>query len=269
MYMNLLPGKTEKSKKVALKALGSILLLASLLLQGCIAYKYADISDDVQEIAPGLLEGYMPFTELPDGLVMLPPPPEEGSAAFAHDLEVSSANLELQNTDRWTQAAVDANLAFPGALDSYNVLLPLPVTEENTPYLYLLLRRSVTDAILSTYTAKAYYKRERPYMVNGQPTCIPVEEDPPEEDGAYPSGHAALGWAWALILAEVYPEQAEAILLRGREFGESRIVCNVHWYSDVVAGRFMGSSTVAVLHSNETFSHDLKKAIREVKKQID
>jgi membrane-associated phospholipid phosphatase len=34
------------------------------------------------------------------------------------------------------------------------------------------------------------------------------------KQGSYPSGHSAAGWAWALVLAEVAPVRAEAILER-------------------------------------------------------
>ena len=53
------------------------------------------------------------------------------------------------------------------------------------------------------------------------------------------------------------------ILDRGRAFGESRVVCNVHWYSDVVAGRLMGASAVARLHANPAFRAELEAAKAE------
>ena len=56
----------------------------------------------------------------------------------------------------------------------------------------------------------------------------------------------------------------DEILGRGRAFGESRIVCNHHWYSDVVWGRFMGAATVARLHADPTFRADLEAAKAEV-----
>jgi acid phosphatase (class A) len=65
-------------------------------------------------------------------------------------------------------------------------------------------------------------------------------------------------------LAEVFPEQANVILERGKQFGISRNVCNVHWHSDVVYGRMMGAAAVAVLHSNADFMIDLKVAKEEV-----
>jgi acid phosphatase (class A) len=103
-------------------------------------------------------------------------------------------------------------------------------------------------------------------MVNNTPICTPEEEDGLRKDGSYPSGHTAIGWAWALILAEVFPEQTDAILERGKEFGVSRNVCNVHWYSDVVAGRMMGAATVAKLHANKQFMIDLEVAKQELKR---
>ena len=121
--------------------------------------------------------------------------------------------------------------------DAFNCSLGIAISEEDTPSLYMLLRRILADAGLAPYSAKNAYQRERPFMVNGEPTCTPDEDEMLRKDGSYPSGHTAVGWGWALILSELSPERAEVILARGRSFGESRNVCNVHWYSDVVAGR--------------------------------
>jgi acid phosphatase (class A) len=47
---------------------------------------------------------------------------------------------------------------------------------------------------------------------------------------------------------------------RGREFLESRLICDVQWKSDVDAGREVGAATVAQLRKNEAFRQDLKTA---------
>jgi PAP2 superfamily len=85
-----------------------------------------------------------------------------------------------------------------------------------------------------------------------------------EKDPSYPSGHTAIGWGFALILTEVSPDRADDLLARGRAFGESRIVVNHHWYSDVVWGRAMGAATVARLHADATFRADIDAAREEV-----
>ena len=84
------------------------------------------------------------------------------------------------------------------------------------------------------------------------------------KDGSYPSGHTAIGWAWALILCEIAPEQTDAILARGRAFGQSRVICNVHWHSDVVEGRFMGAAAVARLHVDPAFRAEIEAAKAEL-----
>lgn len=75
----------------------------------------------------------------------------------------------------------------------------------------------------------------------------------------------AHGWPprWALILTEIVPEHTDAILQRGYEFGQSRIICNVHWQSDVDAGRIMGAAAVARLHADAGFIADLAQAKAE------
>lgn len=111
----------------------------------------------------------------------------------------------------------------------------------------MLLQRILADARLSTYTEKNQYQRTRPFVVNKEPTCTLDEEEHLMKDGSYPSGQTAIGWAWALILSEIAPEQTDAILVRGRAFGQSRVVCNVIWHSDVVERRFMRAAAVARL----------------------
>jgi acid phosphatase (class A) len=217
-------------------------------------------SATVPEIRPGILQGYLPAEVLPNSLTMVPSPPSSGSAALALDEEVSRESLGLRGTPRWQLAAEDADLMFPHAAGTFSCALNAPITEQDTPRLYMLMRRSLTDAGLSTYAAKSHYKRVRPFVLNKEPTCTPDKEAQLRNDGSYPSGHAAVGWAWALILSEIAPDRTDAILKRGLAFGQSRLVCNAQWESDVIEGRLVGAAAVARLHGDSTFSGDLAAA---------
>jgi len=218
----------------------------------------------VEEVHPGILAGYLSEADYPNSLELLPPPPSDSSAAYAYDVEMSKKYTSLTDTARIEQAKKDAILTFPEAFDAFNIVLDVPISEEKTPNLYMLLRRSLADAGLATYAAKNNYSRARPFMVNHLPEYDASTEEQLRKDGSYPSGHAAIGWAWALILTEVYPAQTDAIIERGRQYGISRMICNVHWNTDVEAGRFIGSAAVAKLHSNKDFLIDLAAAKEEI-----
>ena len=243
------------------------LLTTSCVQQTVQEKPITSISKEIPEISKGILKGYLTEQELPNSLKLVSPPPEEGSAAYALDQEIAAMYVASDDETRKDQAAKDAVLHFPEAMESFNSILDTKVSEEATPNLYMIMRRTLADAGLSTYAAKNHYQRERPFMVNNAPICTPEDEEGLRKDGSYPSGHTAIGWAWALILTEVFPDQTDDILIRGKEFGISRNVCNVHWHSDVVAGRMMGTATVAKLHANEDFLIDLAAAKEEIAKQ--
>ena len=211
------------------------------------------VAEEVPEIHPGILMGYLPMEEPLDSKAFVPAAPADDSPRQLMDDAVVADMLALRGSPRWELAVRDARLEFPGAAEAFSCALGLAITEEATPALYMLLRRTLADLGLSTNTAKKAYQRERPFMVNDEPICTPEEEEMLRSDGSYPSGHTAIGWGWALMLSELAPGRAEALLARGRAFGESRNVCNVHWRSDIIAGRMAGAAAFARLQTNSEF----------------
>jgi len=219
----------------------------------------------LSEYKPGRIHGYLKRSQLPDMSGVLPPPPAQGSAAFAADEEAYRAAGPLADTPRWALAARDANLDFPAADGVFSCALGMPISESATPHLYTLLRRTLVDALHATDSAKEKYRRPRPFMVTHDPTCTPDWEGRmAAESESYPSGHASVGWSWALELAQIAPDRATAVLRRGYEFGLSRVVCRVHWKSDVEAGRTVGAATVSRLHADPVFAAQMAEAKKEI-----
>jgi acid phosphatase (class A) len=66
------------------------------------------------------------------------------------------------------------------------------------------------------------------------------------------------------LLAEINPPRGDAIVQRGRAYGESRVVCGVHYYSDIEAGRMLASALVAALHGAPEFETDIASARAEL-----
>jgi len=208
-------------------------------------------------------QGYLTPDQLPNSMTILPPPPDSGSAAFALDVELASNFFQLVSPARKLEAIQEANMDF-SKNQPFKSIIGFEISQSTTPSLYTLILKSAIDANASTNAAKNHYKRIRPFEYLHEYSCTPLEEDLLRANSSYPSGHAALGWAYALILAEIFPEKASDILDVGLEFGTSRNICNVHWYSDVIAGRMMGSSTIAVLHGYPEWKGDMAKAKKEI-----
>jgi acid phosphatase (class A) len=235
-------------------------LLALWALAGC-----ASVAPPTQvpEVSPGRIAGYLQAGELPDTAALLPPPPAEGTPAFAADQQAYRAASRLKDTPRWALATRDADLDFPAAAGVFSCALDMPISAEATPHLDMLLRRVLVDAIDATDKPKERYGRKRPFMVLGGPTCTPDWEARLKAE-SYPSGHASIGWAWALALAEIAPGRADAVLQRGYAFGMSRVVCRAHWESDVEAGRVVGAATVSRLHADPVFVAQMAQAKKEI-----
>ncbi len=231
-------------------------------VSGCAARN--DTLVGVPEIGPGYLAGYLKPEALPNSLALVPAAPGAGSLEMSVDEAYARNALELRDSPAWTLAISDADLTFPHAANTFACALGAAVTEAETPHLYTLLRRTLADAGGSTRNAKRQYKRARPFMLNNAPLCRPGDRDYLQNDGSYPSGHAAIGAAWSLILAQLAPAQGDAIVARGQTFAASRVICNVHWRSDTMQGRYMGAYTVSRLQADPTFRIDLDAARKEL-----
>ena len=210
--------------------------------------------------------GYLAPDQWPDSLAILAPPPADGSDLARADRAAFEASRSLAGSPRWAQAIEDVELFGPKAHRSFACAAGKAITPEATPTLSKLLDRVVIDAGASTNRAKARYARTRPLIGHdAAPICVPREAWM-KTNGSYPSGHAAAGWAWGLVLTELVPERASQITLRAREFGDSRAVCGLHFPTDVEAGRTMGAATVARLHADPAFAADMAAAKAELAK---
>jgi len=239
----------------------ALLVFCTLTVAGCAAPPKKSVPANNSSPLQG---GYLSREAVPNGANFLPPPPSATSAAQAADIETYRKTRALREGPRWALAQQDASLRFPAAFGTFSCAVGAPIDESATPQLTVLLRRSLTDAALATYGAKNLYARKRPFAELQESSCTPQDESRLARDGSYPSGHSAIGWAWALILAELAPDRTEAIIARGHAFGQSRVVCGVHWQSDADEGRTVASAVIARLHGEPAFVADLHGAKTEL-----
>lgn len=201
---------------------------------------------------------YLDGASLPDLLRILPPPPRPGSAEDVADRTIFRQTRSLMGTARWTLATRDVT---DDRFTAFGCAMGMRVNARTAPALARIFARVGSGNMIDR--AKQGFGKPRPYLVDDQPICE-AKTAHLAGNGDYPSGHAATGWSTALILAELMPDRATALLTRGRTYGESRYICGSHSRSAVEAGYMAGSVLVASLHAMPDFRRDMEAARREI-----
>jgi acid phosphatase (class A) len=204
--------------------------------------------------------GYLPSGT--DILRVIPPAPQKGDARDEADRRIFRETRALQGSARWAMATEDAELGSAALLRHFSCSLGIELTPLQAPRMVAMLQKATRDGAQAMLKAKDLYQRQRPYWVDEGPICRPREELGNSFD--YPSGHTTAGWTWAMVLAQVAPEHAIPILLRGRAIGDSRVVCGVHNASAVEAARLLTSATMALVMATPAYQADMVEARAEL-----
>lgn len=161
------------------------------------------------------------------------------------DPEASRAELaELREMAERRDAAALARVAYWDAgAPSYrwNQVLTAEMLRGGTPanlaYRHLAVLHVVLyDALVAAWDSKQAFVRPHPAALDpGLRRAIP---DPPSP--SYPAEHAVAAGAAAVVLAQIYPQRAEAFRAMAEEAAASRLVPGVAFPSDVRAGLDLG-----------------------------
>ena len=209
--------------------------------------------------------GFLSEDEAPSVITLVEPPPADDSSIYQNDVEKFKAGQALKDTPRWRVAARDAVTTSDDDIAAYfSPAMGIEISKNKTPEIYRLISGTITDVLKrGTSKVKKYYFRPRPFLKLKEHTCRLADEADYANESSYPSGHATVGWGIALLLSEINPERADRILEKGRDYGNSRVICGYHWNSDVQTGRFVASIMLNALHANKAFGEQMVKAKAE------
>ena len=159
------------------------------------------------------------------------PPPGPKSASARREVE-ELLEIQRHRSDRDVAAArADRKTEvwqFAGALG-------LPPQQMRALRALADLTEQVEDDVRPyVREAKHRFTRLRPYEVDARlEPCIGDVRG----DLSYPSGHATYGYVVAYLLSDMVPERRPQLMARAQEFARQRMVCGVHFPSDIEAGR--------------------------------
>jgi acid phosphatase (class A) len=191
----------------------------------------------------------------PDGAELLPPPPLPDSAEQAADLASVRSVFHGRTEAEKKRAMMDYGLSFSlfaPAIGPEFDLAKLPKTKA----MLEKMKRDIQGAI---DLPKKHYQRKRPYQLDESLTL-----GEPEPSFSYPSGHSTRGTVYAMLLAELFPDNKDAILAIGRDIGWDRVLIGKHFPTDIYAGRVLGRAIVRELKKSDSFRHDFAEAQEEI-----
>jgi hypothetical protein len=197
-----------------------------------------------------------------DSALLLPPPPAPDSPlAKAEIAELERIQKERTKAE-FAAAAQDSHtetlMMFAPVLGADFDLEKLPATAKLSADL------AKTEDVV-TKGGKAFFKRSRPYIVDPKLViCEPPKPAPAQN--SYPSGHSTVAFIMGVVMASIVPDKAQAILARSKAFAENRLVCGVHFRSDIVAGEALGTVVGSELLQSAAFKPEYDAAVAELRR---
>jgi len=192
---------------------------------------------------------------------LLPPPPAADSAQTKAELAELHA-LEKTRTPERVKIAEDDQAETVFAVVRSD--LGPDFSEAKLPVAAAFFKKVLADEGVIVDPAKDAWKRPRPAIADPSLTlCVK-----PSTSGAYPSGHSTVAYMTALALSDMLPERRAAIFADAARFAESRVICGVHYRSDIEVSRTAAALIVMQIRSNPAFQKEFAAAKSEVRRVL-
>lgn len=177
--------------------------------------------------------------------------PAPGSADASADLAVVLWEQRTRTPEEVARAVAEEELS----LEDYAAVLGTTFDVGRHPLTEALLARAMDASRPCVAAAKAAHRRPRPYVADAR--VVPVVA--PERTASFPSGHATRGALLAAVLAELAPDRRAALLARGAQIGQDRVIAGVHYPSDVAAGEKLGLAIAEALLADPAFRAEVAR----------
>jgi acid phosphatase (class A) len=194
--------------------------------------------------------------------LLLPEPPKADSPTTRNELK-ELHRIEKERTPAQVSAATADDLEQD--IFVFRTIFGSSFTPDNLPVLAKLSAAIHAEEGVASGPLKTGFARPRPYQADTtlHPVCKVTTEP-----NSYPSGHTLSGYMLAFTLIEIAPEKKEAILERADDYAHNRLVCGVHYPSDLEASRQIAAALFGSMSMNPAFRNEVAAARTELRTRL-
>lgn len=202
---------------------------------------------------------YLNASQVNTVLAMLPPPSAPGSAEDQADrattdrafAQRSDADFQAAEQEEKFDAFAFASVVGPG------------FQADKLPHVAALFKEAEHETKEAVDTSKNHWKRLRPCPPAS--ACAMNPEHATKKSFGYPSGHSSRATVDAILLAQLFPQDGDALMQHARDIGWRRVVKGVHTLQDIYAGRMFGQALASAMLTSPAMQHDLAAAAEELR----
>lgn len=202
---------------------------------------------------------YLTQAQMNNAMAILAPPSAPGSAEDLADRAATDSAFAQRS-------AADSNAALQE--EKFDAFAFAPVIgpgfqADKLPHVAALFKEAEEETKEAVDTSKNHWKRLRPCPPAS--ACARDPEEAKKKSFGYPSGHSSRATVDALLLAQLFPQDAEALMQHARDIGWRRVVKGVHTLQDIYAGRVFGQALATAMLTSPAMQHDLAAATEELR----
>jgi acid phosphatase (class A) len=202
---------------------------------------------------------YLTAAQMDNAMAILAPPSAPGSAEDLADRAATDRAFAQRSTADFNAALQEEKFdAFAFA----SVVGP-GFQADKLPHVAALFKEAEEETKEAVDTSKNHWKRLRPCPPAS--ACARDPEEAKKKSFGYPSGHSSRATVDAILLTQLFPQDADALMQHARDIGWRRVVKGVHTLQDIYAGRVFGQALATAMLSSPAMQHDLAAASEELR----
>ncbi len=202
---------------------------------------------------------YLTTAQVDNAMAVLAPPSAPGSAEDLADRAATDRAFAQRSTAGFNAALQEEKFdAFAFA----SVVGP-GFQADRLPHVAALFKEAEEETRQAVDTSKNHWKRLRPCPPAS--ACARNPEEAKKKSYGYPSGHSSRATVDAILLTQLFPQDADALMQHARDIGWRRVVKGVHTLQDIYAGRVFGQALATAMLTSPVMQHDLAAAAEELR----